>query len=323
MRISHLGTGLLAHGLLKTSVRDVDLVSAMDRIPGWSEEPLSPLVSGGATYSRSGPFPRSMLEAELPWGYPKMDPGKMRKLMGGYQRGYQSDPSWVRDWATYEQELKSERRAGTLSPEEARTVPGDLKTARRNRNVYQGEDPLKPGSEYQRLRKAYVADPSRGEGLPRSAKYTMTFDPNIKERITVPVPTKDYFGRAVPEQHRKALQATALMHETSERKVLRRAGQQSAGGTQGLFPGWTHANMQDVLIPESNMVARVEGASAKGIKNIYKGMRGATGEAKDMEGLIQRWSGGKIPFTYGETRLNRSARKALGQWLGKEVTRFR
>lgn len=104
----------------------------------------------------------------------------------------------------------------------------------------------------------------------------------------------------------KATNILGGMHEGFERSAVGR------GETAG-FHG--HASPR-VLLDENNMLAALHGSGAEEAKKTFGAIRGAESpEAQEITQAVHRLSGGRMPFTYGETKLPAALKQRLSETL--------
>lgn len=117
--------------------------------------------------------------------------------------------------------------------------------------------------------------------------------------------TQNIWGAETPVsgEGQRALNILGGLHEGFERGSLSRLGPEAAG-----FHG--HHSPR-VLLDENNLLASLRGAGGDEARRSFQSMRGTAGESTDVAEAVKRLSGGRMPYTYGETRLPKAMKSRL------------
>lgn len=151
-------------------------------------------------------------------------------------------------------------------------------------------------------------------GMVRVGKAPLV-GPHLNEALMKPAMTAggatghlDFFGLPSPRTPagQKATNILGGMHEGFERSAV---GKGDRAGFHG------HASPR-VLLDENNMLARLRGAGADEAKRVFGAMRGTESpEAQEVSQAVSRLSGGRMPFSYGETKLPKAMKGRLDELL--------
>lgn len=110
----------------------------------------------------------------------------------------------------------------------------------------------------------------------------------------------------------KAMNVLGGLHEGLERSSLAKLG-------PGAAPFHGHHSPL-VLLNESNMLAGLSGPGTAEARQAFQTMRGVENERGAIEAAVQRLSGGRLPFVYGETKIPRAMKERLIPMLGEAST---
>lgn len=117
----------------------------------------------------------------------------------------------------------------------------------------------------------------------------------------------DIWGKPRPAspEGQKALNILGGMHEGFERSEWKRY--------RASPPGYYLHGSPRVIMNESNMLSALRGEGAADARRVFSDMRTreAPEEAQNIADALSAMSGGRMPFSYGETRLPRALRKRL------------
>jgi hypothetical protein len=114
---------------------------------------------------------------------------------------------------------------------------------------------------------------------------------------------------AVTPEAQRAVNVIGGMHEGLERSSMSKLGPNAAP-----FHGH-HSPL--VLLNENNMLAGMTGPGTAEARQTFQNMRGMENERAAIEAAVNKMSGGRMPYVYGETKLPRAMKQRLIPMLGE------